>query len=71
MNTQIPATGVFADAYSEEIISHLMETLNKWCVDVESCVDETNQQTRYDASDIGPDSELEFWRRQAAAALSH
>ena len=54
MSTPMPASGVFADAYTEEIIEHFMSTLRKWCIDVEGCVTKSNLQSRYDSSDIGP-----------------
>lgn len=46
-----------------ELSTYLEDLMLEWCLQIESYL-EDNDQSRYDAPDSGPDTEIEFWKRR-------
>lgn len=53
-------------ATDNESVGHFYAVLQTWCSQVSSFLDEsqTYQQQRWESTDAGPDTELEYWKRR-------
>ncbi|GBG77441.1 hypothetical protein CBR_g23890 [Chara braunii] len=52
-------------AADSEILDHVEQVLDDWCTQTEKLLSE-GEMARKEPDDVGPDTELEFWRRRLA-----
>ena len=52
-------------ALDEEVVSHLVKTLKDWCDQIGNILNEDSEKTRKDETDVGPRSELDYWRHRS------
>jgi hypothetical protein len=50
-------------AFDEDMVAHLTSTLEEWCSQIETMISEDAENNRKEPDDVGPRSELEYWRQ--------